>query len=65
LASKSLQWFLGLGLKTMADGLVNWASKSMWWFLGFGLKIKWEEVCQFVPQNRWVDGDNVKTRVDI
>jgi hypothetical protein len=49
----------------MVDGLVNWASKSTWWFLGFGLKIKWEEVCQFVPQNRWVDGDNVKTRVDI
>jgi hypothetical protein len=43
--------FPSLGLKTDSYGLVIWAIKSSRRFLGFGLKTKWEEVCQFVPQN--------------
>jgi hypothetical protein len=54
-----------LGLKTKVDGLVIWVSKSLQQFLGFGLKTKWDDVYQFAPQNRWVDEDGVKTRVNI
>jgi hypothetical protein len=52
LASKPMAQFLGLCLKTEVDGLVIWSSKSPRWFLGLDLKTKWEEVCQFAPQNR-------------
>jgi hypothetical protein len=54
-----------LDLKTKVDGLMIWASKSPQQFLGLGLKTKWEEVCRFAPQNRWVDEDGVRTRIDI
>jgi hypothetical protein len=58
--------FSSLGLKTgSCGGLIIWASKSPWQFLGLGLKINLEEVCWFVPQNRWTDEDGVRTRVDI
>jgi hypothetical protein len=49
---KTTAMFFSLGLKTKVDGLVIWASKSPWWFLSLSLKTKWEEVCQFAPQNR-------------
>jgi hypothetical protein len=51
LASKPLQLFLALGLKTSVDGLVIWASKSPRRFMGLGLKTKLEEGCQFAPEN--------------
>jgi hypothetical protein len=43
--------FPGLGLKTGSCGLVIWPIKSPQQFLSLGLKTKWEEVCQFAPQN--------------
>jgi hypothetical protein len=44
--------FPGLGLKTGSCGLVTWPTKSPRRFLSLCLKTKWEEVCQFAPQNR-------------
>jgi hypothetical protein len=51
LASKPLQQFLALGLKTNVDGLVIWASKSPRRFMGLGLKTKLEEGYRFSPEN--------------
>jgi hypothetical protein len=50
--------FSYLGLKTDSSGLVIWPTKSLRRFLSLGLKTKWEEVCQFTPQNRWKDEDD-------
>jgi hypothetical protein len=44
--------FSSLGLKTGSCSLVIWPIKSQRQFLGMGFKTKWEEVCQFVPQNQ-------------
>jgi hypothetical protein len=43
--------FPGLGHKTDSYSLVIWPTKSPRRFLGLDLKTKWEEVCQFAPQN--------------
>jgi hypothetical protein len=54
-----------LGLKIGSCGLVIWPTKSTRWFPGLGLKPKWEEVCRFAPQNRCVDEDGMRTRINI
>jgi hypothetical protein len=43
--------FPSLRLKTNNRGFIIWPTKSPRWFLGLGLKTKWDEVCQFAPQN--------------
>jgi hypothetical protein len=45
-ASKSLQRFLSLDLKTGGYSLVIWVTKSPQWFLSLGLKTKCAMVCQ-------------------
>jgi hypothetical protein len=57
--------FPGMGLKTGSCDLVIWPIKSLRLFHGLDLKIKWEEVCQFAPQNRCTDEDGVRTHVGI
>jgi hypothetical protein len=44
--------FPGFILKNGRCGLVIWPTKSLQRFLGLGLKTKWEEICQFAPQNQ-------------
>jgi hypothetical protein len=65
LTSKSLWLLFGLGLKTKVNDLVILVLKLLGRFLDLDMKIKWEEVCQFVPQNWWADEDGVSTRVGI
>jgi hypothetical protein len=57
--------FPDLNLKTGSCSLVIWPTKSSWRFLYLRLKTKWEEICQFAPQNWWADEDAVRTHVNI
>jgi hypothetical protein len=40
------------GILVFCCGLVIWPTKSPRRFFGLVLKTKWEEVCQFAPQNQ-------------
>jgi hypothetical protein len=53
LTSKPLLWFGDLGLKITV---------TVFWF---GHQNQVKEVCQFAPQNRWTDEDDVRARIDI